>query len=848
MSIAALGYEIDSSQAVKAGRDLDAMNQAAGRAGAGADQLERRSDALAGTMRRVAGVAGVVAGAIAAAFSARAVISGIADFDAAMSRVQAITRATSDDLQRMRDIAIDLGASTEFSAAQAADGLQFLGMAGFSAAESMAAIPQVLDLATAAGMGLAEAADTASNIMSAFGIEATNAANVTDVLAAASTRANTNVAQLGQAISTAGPIAATLGIALEDTAAAIGVMSDAGIQGERAGTALRGVMAALAGPTTQAQEALARYGLTAADVDPATRSLADIMDTLRQRGLSTADAMTIFGREAASGALVMVQGSARLREFGAELRNVNGAASEMAATMRDNLRGDLQGLSSAISSVIIALGDAGLTDALRATVQAMTTATRFIADNLVPALQGMGVIVAALASSQIPALILGLRGLVAGMTTATATAGLLTSAFTALRLITIALGGPIGVLWALIGGAAAAWIVFRDNAAEVQPTLAAVEESQNNLNIAMGNFASGAPGAGSEAIAYARNLEQTAIAALAAAEAVLAFNRARMQGVSPEALAAMQAQPGWESNPMRGILEQNAQAQAQIDASTIALDNARRTLGALTIQQHAASSASTEVAFGLGSITTAAQEVVTAINDITIPTGDAGGGGGGALDHMISRFEALRDELRTQTEQVELWYAEAQETLQWALENERITLEEHAQLRLEIERLYQEQLAAIRSQSQAQQLGDTADFFGAMAEVAQQGGERMTRVARAFGAAQALINTYLAASQTLADPSLGFFAKLAAVAKVVAAGMGLVNAIRSGGSSGRSGGGGGSALGIFGPRQAEGVTPQQPLRRTIVELRGDDWVKAIVRPVIEQIYDATRDGERIIFQ
>lgn len=300
----------------------------------------------------------------------------ISEFEASMSKVAAITGATESDLAKLRDTAKSLGASTEFSAGQAADALGFLGMAGFSAAEGIAAIPAVLDLATASGLGLASSADIASNVLSGFGLAAKDAAQVADVLAAASSSANTNVGQLGSAMSTVAPIAASLGIDLETTAAAIGVMSDAGIQGERAGTALRGVLASLAGPTDAARAALSSYNLSAQQVDPTTRSLADIMATLGERGLSTADAMEIFGREAASGALVLVEGASRMREFSRELRDADGAASDMAGTMRDNLRGDFNSVKSAVEGLIIALGDAGLTAIMRAVVQGATALVR----------------------------------------------------------------------------------------------------------------------------------------------------------------------------------------------------------------------------------------------------------------------------------------------------------------------------------------------------------------------------------------------------------------------------------------------------------------------------------------
>lgn len=353
-----------SDQIRRAKGDLDGLTTAGGRA----------EKMTVGLTRALAGAAIAAAGA----FGGAAVIREVSAFESSMSRVAAISRATDADLKALRATARQLGSSTEFSASQAADGLGFLAMAGFTAKEALDAIPSVLDLATAAGMELASAADIASNIMSGFGIEASNAASVADVLAAASSRANTDVSQLGQAMSTVAPISAALGIGLEDTAAAIGVMSDAGIQGERAGTALRGVLASLAGPTTQAQDALARYGLTVADVDPATHGLAQVMQTLGERGLSTADAMTVFGREAASGALVMIEAADRVADFGDELRNVDGAASDMASTMRDNLGGDIKGLQSAVSGLILAIGDAGLTAVIRGVVQAMTAFTQGI--------------------------------------------------------------------------------------------------------------------------------------------------------------------------------------------------------------------------------------------------------------------------------------------------------------------------------------------------------------------------------------------------------------------------------------------------------------------------------------
>jgi TP901 family phage tail tape measure protein len=312
---------------------------------------------------------------MAASISAGFVVNTIADFGSSMSKVQAITRATGSEFNALRSEAARLGATTEFTASQAAEGLSFLGMAGFSAAESLKAIPQVLDLATAAQMDLGRAADISSNIMSAFEVDASNAAHVTDLLAAASSRANTDVEQLGSAISYAGPVAKAFGISMSDTAAAIGVLSDAGIQGTRAGTGLRRSLGQLAKMTPKAEAALNRMGVSASQVNPATVEFTKIIETLARAGLDATSAFDIFGDIAAPAMLELTSNVGNLTKLAKELSSVEGEAKRMADTMRDNLRGDIQSLTSAVAGLFIGLGDAGLEAALRSVVQ---TATSFI--------------------------------------------------------------------------------------------------------------------------------------------------------------------------------------------------------------------------------------------------------------------------------------------------------------------------------------------------------------------------------------------------------------------------------------------------------------------------------------
>jgi len=370
MDVAELAMTVDSrdlDRAKRASRGLADEAQKAGRTVATSASVMARNWKIA---------AAATAGAVVALRSLGTAVRVLREFESSMSQVGAISRASTSDLAAMRDMAKDLGSTTEFTAAQAADGLKFLAMAGFDAQQSLSAIPDVLDLATASAMGLAQAADITSNIMSAFGVAAEDAADVTDALFAVSSRANTSVEQVGEAMKFVGPVAKAMGISVNDAAAAMGVLSDNGLQGSMAGTGLRKVLSSLVNPTNEAADALAAMGINLEDVNPATQDLTDIIDTLATAGISAADALTIFGDRGGPAILALVGNNTRLRTLTAEMQNVEGAATDAATTMRDNLGGDIDSLVSSIQGLIISLGDAGLTAILRTIIQVATNVAR----------------------------------------------------------------------------------------------------------------------------------------------------------------------------------------------------------------------------------------------------------------------------------------------------------------------------------------------------------------------------------------------------------------------------------------------------------------------------------------
>lgn len=279
-------------------------------------------------------------------------------FDDSMRKVKAISGATGEEFKQLTDLARELGRTTRFSASEAAEGMQYLAMAGFSTTEVMESIDDMLNLAAAGAIDLGTAADIASNVLTGFNLEASEAGRVADVLAKASASSNTDIIRLGEAMSYVAPLASAMGISMEETAAIIGKMSDAGVQGSRAGTALRGALTRLADPTAEVASVLEKYQLTLADIDPTTQSFTDIIERLSKAGLSTADAMALFGQEAGPGMIALLSaGSDAIREQTKLLENSAGAATRMAEEMEGGPGGAMRELKSALEDVMITFGD-----------------------------------------------------------------------------------------------------------------------------------------------------------------------------------------------------------------------------------------------------------------------------------------------------------------------------------------------------------------------------------------------------------------------------------------------------------------------------------------------------------
>lgn len=301
------------------------------------------------------------------------------DFEAQMSRVKGISGATGEEFKKLEQQALDLGASTAFSASEVALGMENLSSAGFNAVEIMSAMPGMLDLAASSGADLATASEIAASSLRGFGLDASEAGHVADVFAVAAADTNAQVEDMGEAMKYAAPVSRMLGISLEETAAAIGIMSDAGIKGSQAGTSLRGALAALLRPSDEAKSIIEELGISFYDQEGRMKSITEITEML---GVSMADLteeqrnqylVTIFGREALSGMLSLIQrGPDELAQLTKSLENSDGAAQAMADTMMDNTKGAIEEMMGALETSAILIQ--------RSLAPAVTQAANFIGD------------------------------------------------------------------------------------------------------------------------------------------------------------------------------------------------------------------------------------------------------------------------------------------------------------------------------------------------------------------------------------------------------------------------------------------------------------------------------------
>lgn len=339
-------------------RDLNRRNERLER------QMRRTNTQLSasvGNLRAFAaagGALGVTFGAAGLIRGFGSVVTAAGEFEAAMLRVSAAGGSVGADLAELTRAAERLGATTEFTAVQAAMGLELLQRAGLTAAESIVSIPRTLDLASAAGLDLASATDIAVTSLSALGRGVDDLPRFLDVLAKAAASANTTVPQLGEAVGAVGAIAVEAGVGVNEMVAALTLLQARGRTGTQAGTDLRGVILALLAPTGEAADTLERLGVNTRDAEGNFRGLTQVMSDLNDAAPDAADLNRIFGLIKVTPAAILKNLSDTvLPDLTASLNDSTGALQRMVDTMRQGLNFELKVLESSASAAAISVGN-----------------------------------------------------------------------------------------------------------------------------------------------------------------------------------------------------------------------------------------------------------------------------------------------------------------------------------------------------------------------------------------------------------------------------------------------------------------------------------------------------------
>ena len=300
-----------------------------------------------------------------------AAVKTAADFDSAMSKVAAVSGATGDDLQALRDKAREMGAKTKFSASEAAEAMNYMAMAGWKTNDMLGGIEGIMNLAAASGEDLATTSDIVTDALTAFGLTAADSGHFADVLAAASSNANTNVSMMGETFKYCAPVAGSLGFSCEDTAQAIGLMANSGIKSTQAGTALRTIMNTLAGDVKICGDSIGEVEIATTNADGSMRDLNDILADCRSAfsQLSESEqasaAQALVGKNAMSGFLALMNAApsdiqkleGAISTCSDEIDGYNGVTAKMAAVMQDNLGGQLTILKSQLQELAISFGE-----------------------------------------------------------------------------------------------------------------------------------------------------------------------------------------------------------------------------------------------------------------------------------------------------------------------------------------------------------------------------------------------------------------------------------------------------------------------------------------------------------
>lgn len=412
------------------------------------------------------------------------------NFESQMSKVQAISGASTGELEALTGKAKEMGKKTVFSATESAQALEYMAMAGWKTDDMLGGLEGIMNLAAASGEELAGVSDIVTDALTAFGLSAKESGRFADVLAAASSNSNTNVGLMGQTFQYAAPVAGALGYSIEDTAVAIGLMANAGIKGDKAGTALRSTLTRLSAPPKECATAMDKLGISLTETDGTMKPLSKVITELRGsfKGLSeiqqTQAAKAIAGKEAMTGLLAIVNASdSDFSKLTTAIQTSNGAAEGMAKTMTDNLKGSITLAGSAVEGMATTLYERFAPQMKEAVdwfaqdaVPAITDFISAIIDNKDTLINAITIIGAGFAAFELSPILIPTAKAFIELTTAT------DSATAAMKGLNVAMeSNPAGLLIAAIGALVGVFIASQREINKTSKEMQKLEDEWANL-------------------------------------------------------------------------------------------------------------------------------------------------------------------------------------------------------------------------------------------------------------------------------------------------------------------------------------------------------------------------------
>jgi len=455
-------------------RATDSMDKGARKAAKGSDQLKGKMDALGPASNKLKTAFAGLAASIGAAFAlnqARQVIGG---YEQTMANLRGVTEATTEEMVRFNDASIELGSKSTFNPDEVANGLLNIAKAGYNAGQAIGAIPAAMDLAVGGEVSLNAATEAIAKTLAQFGLGVNDAERAANSLVIAANATQASVESMGEGMKYAGPLAHKLQMSLEETAAALGVLSNAGIEGSMAGTNVRGMMASLLNPSAKAKKVFAdlfgsvEEGLRLMDVKSKDIGLVDALKSLADAGVEADQLGRIFGQRNVVAAGALGDMADEVEKVTDQITKNKHAAADLAKIMGNTLNGSLKNLSSTVSTVWIKMGESGLGGAMKYAVDFTIDVIRSLAGITAKSRSGSASIekvanavrALAAASAAFIALQLG-AGLVSVATGALKAGGAMA------KLTALIAANPIGILALAIGAAVYAWLEFKDEVISV---------------------------------------------------------------------------------------------------------------------------------------------------------------------------------------------------------------------------------------------------------------------------------------------------------------------------------------------------------------------------------------------